>query len=140
MTTVYLTGDRSMSPTLAFGIVVPIINKIVTDNPEGVNFVTGDAVNGVERAVRFLLPEQFVKVLKRGLDTEGHVDFDTSSAEAAGLADYAVVIHMDPLNSRLAKATMQAFAKVEFPLDEILNPTPDDASELFKEEEKKPES
>lgn len=141
MTTVFVTGDRSMSPTTAFGIVLPVITKIAHDNPEGVRFVTGDAVTGIERAVRYLLPEQFVQLVNREVDAEGHVDFDKSSAEAAGIADYAVVIHTDPLNSRLAKSVAKAFAKVEFPLDEIINSTPDDASELFeKKDEEKPES
>lgn len=142
MTTVFVTGDRSMSPTMAFGIVVPVITKIAQDNPEGVRFVTGDAVTGIERAVRYFLPEQFVTVVAREADAEGHVDFDKSSAEAAGVADYAVVIHADPLNSRLAKSVAKAFTKVEFPLDEIINATPDDASELFaeKKDEEKPES
>lgn len=142
MTTVFITGDRSMSPAMAFGIVVPVITKIAHDNPEGIRFVTGDAVNGVERAVRYFLPEQFVTVVSREQNAEGHVDFDKSSAEAAGIADYAVVIHTDPLNSRLAKSVAQAFTKVEFPLDEIINATPDDASALFdeKETEEKPES
>jgi hypothetical protein len=146
MTTIYVTGDRSMDALTAFSITVTVIDQHMKAHPEGIRFMTGDAVTGIERAVRYLIPEQFVSVLQREQDTEGHIDFDKTNALAAAEADYAVVIHPKPLDSRIAKSVAKIFQdagkEALFPLDAVLNVAPDDISELFpeeKEEEKKSE-
>lgn len=133
MTTIFVTGDRSLNPVTAFGIVAPVVNKLITDHPEGVRFVTGDALSGIERAMRYVIPDHFIHVITRTTDAEGHTDWDASAKEAAGLADMAVVIHTDPLSSRLAKSVTKHFENVEFPLEGIINAAPDDVSSLTEE-------
>jgi predicted nucleic acid-binding protein len=139
MTVVYITGDRSMDAMTAFSITATIVNHELTAHPEGLRFVTGNANTGIERAMRYLVPEAFIKVIERETAPEGHVDFDKANVLAAAEADYAVVIHPKPLDSRIAKSVAKIFKdagkEATFPLDAILNKAPDDASELFPPEE-----
>ncbi len=134
MKRIFITGDRSQNPMSAAEIVNLIISKVLTDEPEGVRFSTGNMPSGIERAVRYLVPEQFLDVVSYGQDDEGHVDFGATLSIVATEIDTAIVIHTDPLNSRLSKAVTQHFSNVEFPLDAILNKAPDDISSLLNEE------
>jgi len=124
-TVVYITGDRSLPTHAAYEIVRMIIPKILIQHPEGVRFVTGNEFSGIERAVRFIIPEPFITVLNREKTAEGHIDWDKTSEEASKLAEVAVVVHIDPLNSRVAKSAMKYFEKVELPLEGIMNVAPD---------------
>lgn len=135
-TTVFLTGDRSQGPMPAAQITAIVINQIVaqTNDDTGIRFITGNSESGIERAVRYLIPSQALKVVDYELDKEGYVDFESTFASVAGEVDKTVVIHTDPLNSRLAKAAIVQFKDVEFPLDAVLNAAPDDASSLLGDE------
>lgn len=124
-TRVFLTGDRSQGPLPAAQIVAIVMQKVLADNPDGVHFLTGDSPSGIERAVRYVVPEGYVTVVKYPLDAEGHQDFDAALSVLKDVVDKAVVIHVDPLNSRLAKSVVANFKDVEFPLDAIVNQTPD---------------
>ena len=135
-----------MDALTAFSITVTVLEHEMKAHPEGLKFITGNSVTGIERAVRYLIPEQFVQVLKRETTVEGHIDFDKANSLAAVDTDYAVVIHPKPLDSRIAKSVAMVFQNAGkealFPLDVVLNKAPDDTSELFPEEAKKknPES
>lgn len=137
MTTVYLTGDRSMSPMAAVGVTNLIIMKLLNDHPEGIVIVTGDSPSGIEKAVRYLIPQAALKVFARELDEEGRPDFDGAHKALLSEVDEVVVIHTDPLNSRLTKSVAQTFPaeKVHYPIDEALNQAPNDPSVLFATEE-----
>lgn len=135
-TTVFLTGDRSQGPMPAAQITAIVINQIVaqTNDETGIRFVTGNLESGIERAVRYLIPSQALKVVNYDVDEEGRVQFESAFASVAGEVDKTVVIHTDPLNSRLAKAAIVQFKDVEFPLEAVLNSAPDDASSLLGDE------
>lgn len=142
MTTVFITGDRSLPTSIAYKLAQAAIVKCMLDEQtdlKSLRFATGDAQNGIERAVRFIIPEQFLTVVKRGTTPEGHIDWDQSALEASKVADRAVVLHMDPLNSRVTKPVLTYFETVDMPLT-ALDSTPDTAPaqdspvELSKEE------
>lgn len=134
-TTIYLTGDRSFQPVPAVSIVNLVLMQELLKHPEGIKVLTGDSVSGIERAVRYLIPEGTVGVFQREADEEGRVDFDGPHKQLASQVDKVIVIHTDPLNSRLAKSVAQNFPpeKVEYPLDEIVNQAPADIAELLDE-------
>lgn len=135
-TTIFITGDRSQAPVPAAQIVQLIIAQQLakaTESDEQVRFMTGNAGSGIERAVRYILPEAYVQVVSYSFDDENHVNFDETYSVIAPEIDKAVVIHTDPLNSRLAKSVMQHFKNVEFPLDSVVNNVPDDISSLTDE-------
>jgi hypothetical protein len=134
-TTVYLTGDRSMMPLPAANLTAIILNKLLVDHPEGIMLLTGDSNTGIERAVRYLVPEQAVQVFQRTTDDEGRVDFDTTHKQLVSQVDKVIVLHTDPLNSRLTKSVAQLFPdeKVEYPLDTVMNQAPDDLNSLMSD-------
>ena len=144
MTTIFITGDRSLPNSLAFKLVQAVMVKIVTENQEDLvnntlRFATGNAQNGIERAVRFIIPEQFLTVIERVHTPEGHIDWDASALYASKIAEKAVVIHMDPMNSRVTKAVLQNFKDVDMPLESLVQtpdtaPAQDSPVELSKEE------
>lgn len=140
--TIYLTGDRSMPPVPAVGLVNLVLQKVLQDNPEGVLLVTGDAPSGIERAVRYLVPEMALQVAKRTLNEHGAPDFDASHQELTAEVDKVIVLHADPLNSRLTKSIAKIFApeKVEYPLDAAINQAPDDLAGLLDEKTDEPVS
>lgn len=142
-TTVYLTGDRSMMPLPAANLTAIILNKLLVDHPEGIMLITGDSNTGIERAVRYLVPEQAVQVFQRTTDDEGRVDFDTTHKQLVSQVDKVLVLHTDPLNSRLTKSVAQLFPdeKVEYPLGTVVVPNDLDAlmSDLFPEPSKEDE-
>lgn len=136
-TTVFITGDRSQAPIPAAQIVQLVLAQILTEQTEKnepVQFMTGNASSGIERAVRYMLPEGYVQVVSYSITDDNHVDFDETYSVIADSVDKAIVIHTDPLNSRLAKAVMKNFKDVEFPLDSVVNSAPDDISALMDEE------
>lgn len=140
MTTVFITGDRSFAdPIRAAKLVEIVMAKCMLENPEGVRFMTGDSTSGIERAVRYMVPEPYLNVISYSQDDEGHVQFEEAFKIAATEVETAIVLHMDPLNSRLAKAAAASFKNVDFPLDQVINPVPDDISELTDTNEKKSE-
>jgi hypothetical protein len=133
--TVFLTGDRAQQPLPAAQIVAIVINKVLVEHPEGVRFATGNCESGIERAVRYLVPPSALDVVAYDIDTEGRTQFDAALKTAASTIDEAIVIHVDPLNSRLAKAVVANFKNVEFPLDGVFNSAPDTIEGLVPPED-----
>lgn len=124
--TVLITGDRALRPAPAFEIVQAVLTVLLNQTGGDVEVHTGDALMGVERAVRYMLPEPLVQIHKYSMNSEGQIDFDAFMKDLSGKVDRVLVVHTDPLNSKVTKAVMQHFdeSKVEFPLDLILNKAP----------------
>ncbi len=139
MTTVYITGDRSMSPMPAASVVSLVINTILTKHPEGIALITGDSPSGIEKAVRYLVPGEALTVVQRTLDDNNRPDFDAAHKLMIDAVDEVFVIHTDPLNSRLTKSVAQIFPedKVFYPLD-VLNEAPDTLEGLLDEKTVEP--
>lgn len=104
MTKVFVTGDRSMDPLTAVAVTIAQLNKFakVKGNGEKIEVYTGDFETGVERAVRYLIGD--ANVLFHDNDAEGHPDLDKLHKTAAETVDYALMIHGDPLKSRIGKS------------------------------------
>lgn len=115
--TFYLTGDRSMDPINSAVFVGKAVTQILFENEgEPVTFITGNAPSGVEQAVRFIVPPSKLTVLERGKTPEGYIDFDASHKKIADIVDKAIVLHGDPLGSRIGQSVVSNFAddKVRF--------------------------
>lgn len=139
MTTIYLTGDRSMAPMPAASVVSIVINTLLEKHPEGVALITGDSPSGIEKAVRYLVPSQALSIVQRTKDENDRPDFDTSHKLMVDSVDEVFVIHTAPLDSRLTKSVAQIFPadKVFYPLD-VLNEAPDTLEGLLDEKVDEP--
>lgn len=134
MTTIYVTGDRSFEPLMAVQVVAAVLNTVIQKTGGQLKIVTGNSPTGIERAVRYLVPDPLVTVVDYSMN-EGKPDFLASMPTIKAEADGgAYVIHLDPLNSRLAQAVSMSFAPelVNFPLDVLSNKVPEDLS-MFDE-------
>lgn len=115
--TFYLTGDRSMDPINSAVFVGKAVTQILFENEgQAVTFLTGNAPSGIEAAVRFIVPPSRLTVLERGKTEEGYIDFDATHKKIADLVDSAVVLHGDPLGSRIGQSVVANFPdeKVRF--------------------------
>lgn len=104
MTKVFVTGDRSVDPVTAAMVTAAQIAKFIKIKGEGekVEFYTGDFETGIERAVRYLVKD--ANVIFHDNDAEGHPDLEARHKIAAETADFALMIHPDPLKSRIGKS------------------------------------
>ena len=68
MTTVFVTGDRSMNQMTSLMAVIAALDTLVVEHGILPEIATGDSRTGVESAVRFLLPGARVFESERGVD------------------------------------------------------------------------
>ena len=123
---VLITGDRSLDPISSFDLVMKLGSKILEKcvargiDIHDVQLVTGDSATGIERAVRYLYADFTpLIVIQYPKDADGHTDF--ASGFRAVDVDAVVVLHSDPLTSRIAPAAIQVFGdKVHMPTPEAL--------------------
>lgn len=120
MKTVYITGDRSIDPINAVAIAGKAVAQVYAENDgEQVRFVTGTE-GGVEEALRFVLADGSVTIVERPKTDEGYTDWDGFHKKLSLTVDSAVVLHGDPLGSRIGKSVTANFPddKVRFLLQE----------------------
>lgn len=122
MKRIYITGDRSMDPFVAAGAVNAVIQDLVRINNGDLAVGTGTCSNGIERAVRFLVPDEALNLAHYGRTEDGDVDFESTFRELEGVTDQVVFIHMDPLSSHIGRAITKVFPseKVSMPFQEVL--------------------
>lgn len=125
MTTIFLTGDRSMNPLLAVQVAGQLVFEIAASNAiaslagaEPIAIATGDNA-GFERAVRDVLEGLGATptVVPTGVnpDTDKPA-WDTRHEVVNALADRVVFVHTDPLSSSLGASLMKVCGdKVELP-------------------------
>lgn len=120
MTKVYITGDRSMNPLLAVQVVHMTLVQVVADHGPDVELVTGASEGGIDRAVRYLVPNIMVAVPP--LTDEGKPNFDELHKHLNETVDKVFVLHTDPMSSKIAASVLQNFApdKVELPIQTAL--------------------
>lgn len=122
---IYITGDRSIDPLTSVSLVNIVLSKIhhaeMVEKGDGVRFMTGNSKTGIERAVRYLLPEPVVDVIHYDLNADGKPEFDESFKVVAPMVTEVFFVHPDPLASRIGKALHQHVdsAKIHMPLQEI---------------------
>lgn len=121
MKTFYLTGDRSIDPANAVAMVGKAVAQLHFENKgEELQFVTGTEPGGVEFAARFVLPAGALNVVERPKTEEGWTNWDASHKDLVSKVDAAVVLHGDPLASRIGKSVSDVFPedKVRFLIQE----------------------
>jgi hypothetical protein len=123
MKKIFITGDRSMDPVVAAGAVEAILKDLVVQNQGELAVATGNLAGGVERAVRYLLPEGDVNVFHYEETDEGYIDFDEMFAELADESDEVVFVHMDPQSSRIGKSIFAHVSseKIRLPFQEAMS-------------------
>lgn len=125
MTTVFLTGDRSMNPLLAVSVAGQLLAEIGAANAiatltgnDPIAIATGDNA-GFERAIRDVLEGLGATptVVPTGTDPDtGKPAWDIRHEVVNALADRVVFIHTDPLSSSLGASLMKVCGdKVELP-------------------------
>lgn len=121
---IYITGDRSINPLAAVQVVGATIANIAmkakaTNEPFAL--ITGNAPQGIEAAVRYLVPKQAVKVFEREMTAEGKVDFDTQHYLIKDDVEEVIFLHTDPLSSTVGKSVAKIFDadKVRYPFQEM---------------------
>lgn len=122
MKTFYITGDRAINPIVAAGMVGKALAQLTFENDgEAVRYITGNSGSGVEAAVQFIAPKGALSVTERSLTPEGYTDWDASHKELAQMVDGAIVLHGDPLGSRIGKSVTENFPedKVRFIMQEL---------------------
>lgn len=126
MKKIYITGDRSMSAIAAVKVVFAVLKDIVENEGPG-NFAigTGNCILGVERAVRYLVPEESMNLAAYEQDADGNVDFESTFRELEPLTDVVIFLHMDPLSSHIGRALGAIFPpeKVVMPLQDAMTET-----------------
>jgi len=122
MKTFYITGDRSMDPLAAAKIVSVLIQQLAEETKGDLAIGTGNLLAGVERAVRFLVPEDVINVAEYSQTEDGNISFDEAFSLLEPSTDQVIFIHMDPLSSHIGKALARTFPpeKIRMPLQEVI--------------------
>lgn len=122
MKKIFITGDRSMDPVKAAGAVEAILKDLIVQNDGDLAVATGNLAGGVERAVRYLLPEADVNVFPYEQTADGLINFDEMFAALADESDEIVFVHMDPQSSRIGKAIFAHVPseKIRMPFQEAM--------------------
>lgn len=127
MTTIYVTGDRALSPWISVNLAAQVVQMALIaarkENPdEEVSLVTGDSPTGIEGALKFLFGhDPNFTVYPRSQNAEGKWDFDSHNKSLVASVDKVYLLHADPLNSTVAKSVIQIFPedKVVMPLQDL---------------------
>lgn len=102
-----------MSPMVAAFTVDNIIKSLLASasekGVEDVHFITSNAPGGVEAAVRYLVPKDYLTVVKRNIGTDGHLDFDATNELIQMSAQQVIVLHPDPMASRVTQSVARIF-------------------------------
>lgn len=120
---VFITGDRSFSP-IYFGLVAVEMLKAVS---VGAKIVTGVNAGGVEQMTRELgkLSGIEITTVENFMTAEGHVDWDERHAQIDDGETQVVLIHTDPMGSRVVKSALAQFSddgvRVVTPADLIVS-------------------
>lgn len=109
MKNVYITGDRQMDSFAAAKIVNTVLKQVITETNGDLAVGTGTCAYGVERAVRFLVPDEACNIAPYSQDGDGTIDFEQAFALLEPSTDLVVFIHMDPLSSHIGKALAATF-------------------------------
>lgn len=122
MKKIFITGDRAMDPVMAVGAVDAIIKDLVVQNDGKLAVATGNLAMGVERAVRYLIPEHAVNVFEYEENSDGSVNFGELFTALAEDSDEIVFIHSDPSSSRIGKALFATVPseKISLPFQEAM--------------------
>jgi hypothetical protein len=124
MTTIYLTGDRAIDPLTAANLAAAAINDLVQEAHGDIEFITGDAPTGIERAVRYLIPESRLNVIARNLDEDGRPNLDLAheAIKSAHPDVVPVLLHTAPLESKIGASAVKIFgeANVKLPMQEAI--------------------
>lgn len=122
MKKIFITGDRSMDPVLAVRVVDQVLRGLVSENHGDLAIATGNLSAGVERAVRYLLPDQMANVFPYEHTEDGRVDFEEMFKDLGTESDEIVFVHGDPSSSRIGKALFATVPseKITMPLQEAM--------------------
>jgi hypothetical protein len=122
MKNIFITGDRSMEPYLAAGAVNAILKDLVRQTGGDLAIGTGNCAGGIERAVRFLVPDSAMNLAHYSYDEDGKPDFESTFRELEDVIDQVVFIHTDPLSSSIGRAIAAVFPdeKVTMPFQEVM--------------------
>jgi hypothetical protein len=117
----FITGDRSMHPLAAAQIVDAVIKRLVLESNGDLAVGTGNLSQGVERAVRYIVPEQLINLVSYDHDDEGNVIWTPAFEAIAPTTDEVIFIHQDPLSSHIGRALSAVFPpeKIRMPLQEL---------------------
>jgi hypothetical protein len=120
MKNIFITGDRSMDPMSAAKVVNTIIQQLILETQGDLAIGTGNLTHGVERAVRYMTPEQALNLVAYEPDDEGHILFEDIFKELEPITDEVIFLHMDPLSSHIGKALAFTFPpeKIRMPLQD----------------------
>jgi hypothetical protein len=121
MKRIFITGDRSMDPMTAVNLVDLILQKIILETQGDFAVGTGNLNHGVERAVRYLVPEEAMNLATYELGDEGSILFEHVFKDLEPVTDEVIFIHTDPLASTIGKALAFTFPpeKIRMPLQEV---------------------
>lgn len=107
----FITGDRSVHPAMAMGVVAVAMLKLLKADP-ATTFATGDN-SGVESAVALvgLSTGIDVTVIASPHKEDGSVDWDARHASLFADPDVHVTfVHGEPESSRIGKSLIAAYA------------------------------
>jgi hypothetical protein len=122
MKRIFITGDRSMPAFHAAGLVNAVIEDLVRQTGGDLAIGTGSCANGIERAVRFLVPDHAMNLAHYEMSEEGEINFESVFRELRDITDQVVFIHMDPLASHIGQALAKVFPEdmITMPLQEVM--------------------
>lgn len=122
MKKIFITGDRSMDPVQAVGAVDAILKDIIAQDGTDIAIATGNLAKGVERAVRYLMPEAAMNIFPYEETPEGYVDFEELYSELAKETDQIIFLHEHPSSSRIGKALFATVPseKISLPWQEAM--------------------
>lgn len=109
MKRIFITGDRAMPAFQSAQVVNSVLQKLVEENNGDLAVGTGTCANGIERAVRFLVPDEALNIASYELDPEGNIDFEGTFRLLEPVTDEVVFLHLDPLASHIGRALTRTF-------------------------------
>jgi hypothetical protein len=101
---IYLTGDRSMNPVIAVAAAAQVAAMLPVEDVT--DLYTGD-LGGFESAVRYLVPG--VNIVESLATDAGKPDLHELHGRVRPMVDAAVLVHPDPLDSRVYASLVEFF-------------------------------
>lgn len=96
----FITGDRSIDPITA----AVFVGQVLVALPEGTEVATG-RLGGIEAAVRYLVPDALIY----GTADTSDESLDARHVAAADDVSRVLVLHGDPLESRIYRSVLRAW-------------------------------
>lgn len=106
VTKVFITGDRQIDPITSAMVTVKVLQRLAKKFGK-VEVYTGCFETGIERAVRYVIKD--AEVIFHDLDDAGYANLDARHATVKDTVDVAVMIHSNPLQSRIGKSLADHF-------------------------------